>query len=125
MHELSLAQGILRLVGDHVPPDRLADVRSVRVDIGRLSGVVADSLEFCFSALVAGTTLRRARLCLNTIPLQLDCADCQQTIVSERDIFECPVCHGKRTTVVSGMDLRVAEIELEDVKSPAQTEPAA
>ena len=114
MHELSLAQGILKIIEDHVPPQRLAAVESVRVDVGRLSGVVADSLEFCFEALVAETKLQSARLCLNSIPLRLACAECRQTFQSDWDIFLCPVCKGSRTTVVSGMELQVVEIELEE-----------
>ncbi len=114
MHELSLAQGILKIVQDHVPPSRMAAVQWVRVDVGRLAGVVADSLEFCFEALVADTPLQNARLCLNTIPLRLQCVDCQQTLATDGNIFKCPVCGGSRTRVVSGMELRVAEIELQE-----------
>jgi hydrogenase nickel incorporation protein HypA/HybF len=75
---------------------------------------VADSLEFCYSALVAETPLRASRLELNTIPLRLACADCQQTFDSDLDVFCCPSCRGSHTTMVSGMELRVTEIELED-----------
>jgi hydrogenase nickel incorporation protein HypA/HybF len=114
MHELSLAQSILKIVQDHVPPQRFNAVQLVRVDLGRLSGVVAESLEFCFEALVADTALRNSRLFLNSIPLRLACAGCQDTFQSDGDIFRCPVCGGSRTTVVSGMELQVTEIELED-----------
>lgn len=114
MHELSLAQSILNIVNEHVPPSRIAAVRRVRVDIGRLSGVVADSLDFCFTALVAETSLQHARLELNTIPLRLSCADCQDTFESAGDVFRCPSCNGSQITVVSGMELGVAEIELEE-----------
>ncbi len=112
MHELSLAQGILKIIEDHVPADRIGDVRIVRVDVGRLSGVVAESLEFCFEALVAKTALQNSRLCLNSIPLRLACAECQDTFQSDGDIFRCPVCNSSRTTVVSGMELQVTEVEL-------------
>ncbi len=114
MHELSLAQGILNLVENHVPPRQMSAVQIVHVDLGRLSGVVADSLEFCFEALVAGTTLQNARLCLNKIPLCLSCDDCRQSFESDGDIFQCPRCKGNATKVVSGMELQVKEIELQE-----------
>lgn len=114
MHELSLARGILNLVTEHVPPQRISAVRRVRVDVGRLAGVVADSLEFCYSALVAETPLRHSRLQLNKVPLRLACADCQTTLESEGDVFRCPSCQGRHTRVVSGMELHLVEIELED-----------
>ena len=58
MHELSVAQGILDLVQHYVPEGQAPDVRAVTVRVGALSGIVADSLEFCFSAIVAGTSQR-------------------------------------------------------------------
>jgi hydrogenase nickel incorporation protein HypA/HybF len=119
MHELSLAQSILNIVKEHVPSQRIAAVRRVRVDIGRLSGVVADSLDFCFTALVAETSLQESCLELNTIPLRLACADCRETFESEGDVFSCPSCRGSRTTVVSGMELQVTEIELEEESEEA------
>ena len=119
MHELALANSILNLVKEHVPPPRMDTVRRVRVDVGRLAGVVPDSLEFCFSALVAETPLRKCRLQLNMVPLRLACADCQQTRESAGDVFYCPACRGSRTTVVSGMELHVAAIELDEASEEA------
>ena len=114
MHELSLAQSILNIVKEHVPQQQIAAVRLVRVDIGRLSGVVADSLDFCFTALVAETPLQESRLEMNTIPLRLACADCDETFESAGDVFHCPSCRGSHTTVISGMEMCVTEIELEE-----------
>ena len=119
MHELSLAQSILKIVEDNVPPARISAVRIVRVDVGRLSGVVAESLEFCFEALVAKTRLQNSRLSLNLIPLRIACEKCQDTFQSEGDIFRCPECNGSRTSIVSGMELLVTEIELEEALQEA------
>jgi hydrogenase nickel incorporation protein HypA/HybF len=114
MHELSLAQSILNIVREHIPPERIAAVRCVRVEIGRLAGVVPDSLEFCFAALVEGTALHAARLELQMTPLRLACADCHKTLESEGEAFCCPSCGGSQTNVVSGMELWVTEMELEE-----------
>jgi hydrogenase nickel incorporation protein HypA/HybF len=114
MHELSLAQSIVNIVKEHVPSRRIAAVRTVRVDLGQLSGVLAESLDFCFTAIVTGTELKDARLELNRIRLRVACEDCQDAFDSTEDTFLCPVCHGHRTTVVSGLELLVKEIELAD-----------
>ncbi len=120
MHEFSLAQDIVNIVHESVPGGQLAAVRSIRVDIGRMAGVVADSLEFCFQALVAETPLRQACLELRTIPLRLACADCRETLECPDDVFACPACGGRRTTVVTGMELRVAAVELVDDPKEAE-----
>jgi hydrogenase nickel incorporation protein HypA/HybF len=55
MHELGLAESILDIVREHVPLDRAAAVRRVRVRVGEVAGVISESLTFCFGAIVAGT----------------------------------------------------------------------
>lgn len=62
MHELSIAHGIFEIVAEHAPPPRASAVRDVRVRVGSEAGVLADSLEFCFEAIVAGTPWAAARL---------------------------------------------------------------
>lgn len=64
MHEMGLAEGVLDIVRQHVPLERAAEVREVIVRIGAQAGVLPDSLEFCFSAIVAGTPYASARLAI-------------------------------------------------------------
>ena len=51
MHELSIAQSILDIVNQHLPAEKPAHVKSVKVKIGKLSNVLPDSLRFCFEAI--------------------------------------------------------------------------
>jgi hydrogenase nickel incorporation protein HypA/HybF len=67
MHELGLAESILDLVREHVPPDRAIAVRRVTVRIGDLAGVIPDSLEFCFGAITAGTPYAGASLDIDRV----------------------------------------------------------
>lgn len=119
MHELGLAQNILDIVREHTPANRIAAVRRVRVDVGRMAGVVVESLDFCFSTLIATTPMSAARLECRTVPLQVACETCRGTSECEGDWFVCPRCGSSRTRVVAGMDLRVREIELEDEPVPS------
>jgi hydrogenase nickel incorporation protein HypA/HybF len=68
MHELGLAESILDIVRDHVPPGREAAVRRVRVRIGEFAGVLPDSLAFCFGAITAGTPFVDASLEIERVP---------------------------------------------------------
>ncbi|MDT7617627.1 MAG: hydrogenase nickel incorporation protein HypA/HybF, partial [Pseudonocardiales bacterium] len=53
MHELSITQSIVTTVTErmHERP-----VRRIRLEVGRLSGLVPDSVRFCFELVAAGTT---------------------------------------------------------------------
>jgi hydrogenase nickel incorporation protein HypA/HybF len=112
MHELSIAQSILELVLEHTPPGR--KVQTVRVRIGEISGVVADSLEFCFSAVTQETPLSEARLEIEEFPFIVACSSCGKTSRSEPGIVLCPSCGSSSTTITSGTELSVAEIVLDD-----------
>ena len=68
MHELGLAGGIFDIVRQHVPVSQAALVRVVRLRIGALAGVVPESLQFCFDAIVAGTPYGSASLQIECLP---------------------------------------------------------
>jgi hydrogenase nickel incorporation protein HypA/HybF len=114
MHELAIAQSIFEIVGSTVSAEQAADVRAVRVRVGRLSGVVADSLQFCFSAIVADTPLGSASLLIEAVPAISQCKDCSHCFTVEDLAFLCPSCSSTNIALVSGTELQVSEIELLD-----------
>jgi hydrogenase nickel incorporation protein HypA/HybF len=114
MHELSVAQSILDIVQQSVPKDELADVRIVRLKLGTFSGVVADSLDFCFTAITSETPLAKAHLVFEHVPFAVQCRHCQKTFENDIGFVVCPECEGTDTVVLSGRELQVTEIELEN-----------
>jgi hydrogenase nickel incorporation protein HypA/HybF len=65
MHELSVAQAVV----DEIT-EKLGDVpvTKVRLAIGRRSGVVVDSIRFCFDLVVEDTSLAGAELVVDEPP---------------------------------------------------------
>ncbi len=120
MHELSLAQEIVDLVGRHVAAEQIASVRAVKVRLGRFSGVVADSLDFCFGAIVSGGPLERARLEIDAVSARAVCAACHRTAEIEGPELVCPRCGAAAVRLVSGSELDVVEVRLEE---PAEGDP--
>ena len=114
MHELSIAQNIVEIVQQYVPGEAIPDVRSVRVRVGGLSGIVPESLEFSFSAIVAGTPLGSARLDIERVPAISRCEGCKTEFEAADFVFVCPACGGLNTRLISGSDLQVVDIELEE-----------
>jgi hydrogenase nickel incorporation protein HypA/HybF len=114
VHELSIAQGILDIVYQNLPKDRTVAVRSVRLRIGAIGGVVTDSLEFCFSAITAGTPMEGVTLEIEHVPLVVHCKGCGKDSEIEQTMFACPSCHGVDLTMVSGNEMQVKDIEIED-----------
>lgn len=114
MHELSIAQSILDIVRQHAGEQRAAAVRAVSVRVGPLSGVVPDSLSFCFGALVEGTAFGQAALAVESVPIRCRCRQCDACT----DVYEltlcCPACGGTQVELTGGDELLVHQIELAD-----------
>jgi hydrogenase nickel incorporation protein HypA/HybF len=114
MHELSIAQGIVDIIRQYVPAEQTADVRRVRIRVGHMAGIVPDSLDFCFGAIVNGTPLGEARLDIEETPVRSQCAGCGAAFAVEGAAFWCPACGSRETRIISGTELQVIDIELSD-----------
>lgn len=114
MHEMSVAQNIVEIVEQHLPDEPNVKVASVRIRIGELSGIVPDSLEFCFSAITTNTALDGARLSMEFVPIQIHCKSCHETTTLTTLIFMCTTCGNSDLEITGGNELQVVEIELED-----------
>jgi hydrogenase nickel incorporation protein HypA/HybF len=114
MHELAIAQGILEIIQQHVPEAQAEEIRSVKVRIGRLSGVVADSLDFSFEAIVADTPWQTAKLDFEPVQAVSHCNKCDADFGIEDLVFCCPKCAGTDIRMISGTELQVVEIELDN-----------
>ena len=114
MHELSIAQDILDIVRQYVPEEQAADVRAIRVRVGTLSGIVPESLDFCFGAIVSGTSWRSAELRIDRVQATARCNSCGRCFEIADFAFLCANCGSGDVRTISGTDLQVAEVELED-----------
>ncbi|MFA6456233.1 MAG: hydrogenase maturation nickel metallochaperone HypA [Bacteroidota bacterium] len=115
MHELSIAESIIDIIHQYVATERLCTVRSVTVKVGTFSGVVSDSLEFSYQAIIAGTPLDQSRLSIEQIPFVIECTECSQQSYNEPGMMQCTSCGSVRTKILSGKELQVKDIELDDV----------
>ena len=114
MHELSIAQGIVDIVGQYVPRERHETVRVVRIRVGDLAGVVPDSLAFCFTAVTAGTPMAGTLLEIEHVPYTIRCTDCANESTTEPGLAICPVCGSRTTTIVAGTELQVMTIDVDE-----------
>jgi hydrogenase nickel incorporation protein HypA/HybF len=114
MHELGIAESIFDIVRHHVPEDQAAAVRDVRVRVGDASGVLAESLEFCFGALVAGTPWESAHLAIEHVAPAALCWSCGLEFPTTALGARCPECSSDDISMVAGRDLQVVDVEIDD-----------
>jgi hydrogenase nickel incorporation protein HypA/HybF len=112
MHELSIAQNIVEIIHKHIPEAEWEKVASVHLKIGKVAGVVSDSLDFSFQAITAETSLRNTRLEVESIPFRVLCNACGVTTENEVGFTVCSECGSGNTKVLSGSELDITEIEI-------------
>jgi len=110
MHELAIAESVVRIAGAHARGRR---VTVVRVAAGHLRQVVPDALAFAFELVAVGTAVEGARLELREVPARVACQACGTE--SEQDGFPlaCRACGAFDVAVVAGEELLVEELEIE------------
>jgi hydrogenase nickel incorporation protein HypA/HybF len=116
VHEMSVARNIIDIVRSHLPADDVAPVRSVRLRIGQMAGVVPSSLEFCFGVLASGTRIGGAALLIDEVPVAGRCEECGTTAVTPFPFGPCAACGSDRMGIATGMELQVVDIVLADAK---------
>jgi len=115
MHEMSVAQNIIDIVIQYLPEDHAAGVKIVNLKIGKMSGIVPDSLEFSFRVIAADTPgLVDANLHMQFVPLIIRCKECKAESTLDEPFFVCPECGSVNVDTLSGTELQITEIELED-----------
>jgi hydrogenase nickel incorporation protein HypA/HybF len=113
MHEIGITRNLVEIAEQHARSGGHNRVLSVSVDIGELSGVVAEAVEFCFEVVSRDTLLEGSRLIINRISAKMSCRECEQNFHADNYTFECPLCGGFRLDLVQGDELRITEMEVE------------
>ncbi len=108
MHELSIAESVVDAVLERTG-DR--HVTTVRLQVGRLSGVVPDALMFCFELATAGTALEGAELQIEAPTGRARCRDCDSDFEVEDLVLLC-ACGSADVEVVAGRELSVTSVEV-------------
>ncbi|HTK10935.1 MAG TPA: hydrogenase maturation nickel metallochaperone HypA [Ktedonobacteraceae bacterium] len=114
MHELSIAQSLFEAVQIQAHEHKASRVNSVRLRVGEASGVVTDSLLFCFEMLISlDPVLEDAQLLIDRIPHRAWCAICAQEFPILYGIPQCPTCTEWSGNILSGTELQLLEMEFE------------
>ena len=115
MHELSVAQRLVELVSAELGDDPAVRVKSVRLRLGPLSGVVAQALLFAYDAATEGTPMQGSALEIEEVTPAVYCAKCgKQRELASVQRLRCPVCRSPTPEVVRGRELEVLSVEVFD-----------
>ena len=112
MHELALSESIVDAVlsAEQVKGRRL---RVLAVEVGALSSVNVDTLEFCLRLVLEQRGHEGVQTRITSAPALLQCR-CGARYQTEDIYTPCPECGGWERDVVSGTDVRVQYVEVDE-----------
>jgi len=112
MHELGLMQNIVDTIQEYAYGNSVKKVLKVILEVGTISGVVPEALEFCFEVCTKETVLEEAQLEIRRLPAMGRCKKCEKTFDLVGNNFSCPVCEGADWEMISGRELIIKGLEV-------------
>jgi len=113
MHEFSLVLNIIDIVTEYAVKENAKEVKEVEIEVGELSGVVYDALEFALQAAVKGTLMEHSSVQINLIKGLARCTECLHEYETDSLFKPCPECKNCAPDIIGGKELRVKSIVIE------------
>ncbi|MEN2985538.1 MAG: hydrogenase maturation nickel metallochaperone HypA [Thermodesulfovibrionaceae bacterium] len=116
MHEVSIASELIRVATLECNKNGYNKISSIKVAIGKATGVMPEALLFAFNVLKEGTAAESAILVIEEIPIKGFCEKCKKEFEGNNSyiVFQCPFCESFSVNVVSGKELNIIEMEVSD-----------
>ena len=89
----------------------------VGVRIGEMAAIDPEALRFCFEAMILDTDLASIELAIEVCPRRHRCLACGHEFVVHDYDCSCPKCSSLGTTCISGDELELAYLEVEQYGS--------
>lgn len=113
MHELSIAISIVDLVVDQAKRASAESVAEVELDIGMLSGIEYEALEFSLGVAAKGSLLEDTRFRINRVEPIAECPGCGHIYTPEGMFSHCPQCERQGVRLIRGTELQVKSLLVE------------
>ena len=114
MHELALAQSLLATIESVAKQHGATKVKHAVVEVGELSCCDPTTLGFAFEVSRNGTVAETCNLEVQLAPLMVQCPACGYDGRGTVDHLGCPQCEGVPVRVVTGRQIRLVSIDVED-----------
>lgn len=105
---MAIAQSVLDTIVARTGESKVANVR---LQVGKLSGVLADALRFSFEIVASGSGLEDAGLEIDEPDGRAKCAECGVEFAVPDLILLCP-CGSADVDVLAGDELQILSVEV-------------
>jgi hydrogenase nickel incorporation protein HypA/HybF len=119
MHELSIAEELVRVVRDELRSYPNMRLKSALVRVGVLRLIEPSTLARCFEAATWDSPLAGAQLHVEQVNASARCRKCDLEFTVEHHWFECPQCGETGSELVRGDELQLVSLEIEEEMASA------
>lgn len=113
MHEMALAENVLQIILEASQTGHFSRVKTVFLEIGKLSAVEPDALRFCFDAVTRDTLVAHAELEIIEVAGIAHCQNCATDMTVQEKYGLCPNCGSAQLQIIAGNQMRVKELSVE------------
>lgn len=114
MHEFSIASGILDTVEETIGTGKR--LLRVKLTLGPLSGISADSLEFCFTEIARIRGQGTPVLEIVRPRVQVVCSQCALSYEVDRVENGCPGCGSLSRHITGGFECEIESVTFEEME---------
>ncbi|GAB4291754.1 MAG: hydrogenase maturation nickel metallochaperone HypA [Marinilabiliales bacterium] len=113
MHELSIALNIIEIVQEEAKKNNANTISEITLEIGTLSGVVEEALEFALEEAVKNTILENSSIKLIKKQAKAKCEKCGNVFETNDYYSVCPNCSHPYTDIIDGKELCIKKITID------------
>ena len=113
MHELGIAQDMLRIAIEYATQNQAKRITALNIEMSMAADESEDSLRFHFEHLARGTLADGARIEIIRVPMRASCLDCANEFDFSTDSAGCPRCQSTRVRPLPQDEFKLTSIDVE------------
>jgi len=110
MHKLSIVMSIVDIAEKEAIKNNVSVFEKIELQIGTLSGIEFDALEFSWLPGTKNSVLEKAELVIDKVQAKGRCMDCDKTFSIDSFFCQCPECGSYLVEVTQGKELKVKQL---------------
>jgi len=117
MHEFSIAMNIVEIAETEAKAVNSTHITNIELDVGTMAGIEFYALDTALEMAVKNTLLDGATIKVNKIQACARCTNCNNEFDMNNITDSCPKCNGLFSDVISGKELKIKSIVVEEGES--------
>lgn len=120
MHELSMADAIVKTAIEVAEKNNAQEITEVTIEIGEFTLLNPEQLKFMIEVLGENTLLEGADIVIEKISIEIKCKSCNFVGAVPSDdldhfvpIIDCPECESRDLEIIKGRECNVKTIKIE------------